>query len=252
MYKVFLVDDDELILEELIDRVPWLDNAFEVVGMRTDPAAALGEIIEKAPDVVFCDLKMPGMDGNELMGKIKAAGVDCEFVMLSAYNDFEDVRRFFQGSGFDYILKPVRDIEMQLVLERLNSRLSKLRPQKGYSAGEEEKDEADEGEPASAFDRILGYTEEHYAEKLTLDSLAEEFGYSRNYICRLFQKNTGRSLNVYLTDLRMQHAYELLKKPDMLIKEVALQTGYSDYYHFFKVFKEKFGFSPKEMRDKEE
>ena len=252
MYKVFLVDDDELILEEMIDRVPWLDNAFEVIGMNTDPAAALNDIIEKAPDVVFCDLKMPGMDGNELIGKIKAAGVDCEFVMLSAYNDFEDVRRFFQGAGFDYLLKPVRDVEMQLVLERLNSRLSKLRPQKGYSVGDEEKDEAEEGEPASVFDRILGYTGEHFAEKLTLDSLAEEFGYSRNYICRLFQKNTGRSLNVYLTDLRMQHAYELLKKPDILIKEVALQSGYSDYYHFFKVFKEKFGFSPKEMRDKEE
>ena len=49
----------------------------------------------------------------------------------------------------------------------------------------------------------------------------------------------------------MKHAYELLKKPDILIKEVALKTGFSDYYHFFKVFKERFGISPKEMRDRE-
>ncbi len=252
MYKVFLVDDDALILEEMLEVVPWLDNAFEVVGSRTDPFLAVKEIEELRPDVVFCDLKMPGMDGNELISKIRAMGIDCEFVMLSAYNDFEDVRKFFRSSGFDYILKPVRDVEIQLILERLNAKLSKLRPQKGYSAGEGEKDDIDSDETETyltIFDKIKKYTDEHYAEKITLDSLAEEFGYSRNYICRLFQKNMGKSLNSYLTGLRMLHAKELLKDTDILIKEVAYRTGYTDYYHFFKVFKGQYGISPKEMRD---
>ena len=113
MYSVYLVDDDTLILEELINMVPWLDNGFEVVGSQTNPETALEEIQFIKPDVVFCDLKMPEMDGNELIKALKEANADSEFVMISAYDSFENVRAFFQQSGFDYILKPVNNEDIQ-------------------------------------------------------------------------------------------------------------------------------------------
>ena len=94
MYSVFLVDDDTLILDELIDTILWLDNGFTVVGSETNPFKAVDKIKELQPDVVFVDLKMPGMDGNGLIKTLKKNGTICEYVMISAYDNFENVRAF--------------------------------------------------------------------------------------------------------------------------------------------------------------
>ena len=242
MYSVYLVDDDSWILEELIEIVPWLDYAFEVIGSSTDPLRAVEEIEKLAPDVVFCDLKMPNMDGNELIKTLKEKGVTSEFVMLSAYDSFENVRAFFQQTGFDYLLKPVNNADIQIVLEGLDARLSKRAPLKD----ENEKDRLTEN---PGFNKIISYINDHYDEKITLNTLAKQFGFSKGYICGLFQKYFNKSLNLYLTEKRMELAKELLLDKSILVKDVAYRTGYADYYHFFKVFKNRYGISPKELRE---
>ncbi len=239
MFTVYLVDDDRFILEELCNVIPWQDNYFEVAGYNTDPFAALEEILSLNPDVVFCDLKMPELDGNALIKKLKESGFDGEFVMISAYDSFQNVRTFFQQNGFDYILKPVRGEDVQIVLESLNTTLSKKHPPVD--------DEALTENPG--FNHLLSYVREHFSEKITLEQLASRFGYSKNYICGMFQKYCGKSLNAYLTELRMLQARKLLQDKTVLIKEVAFRSGYTDYYHFFKVFKEYYGVSPKDMRE---
>ncbi|MBQ7564978.1 MAG: response regulator [Lachnospiraceae bacterium] len=239
MYKVFLVDDDALILDELIRIVPWEDNGFEVAGSETSPVRALSILPGLSCDAVFCDLKMPGMDGNTLIRRLKEAGVTAEFVMISAYDDFENVRAFFQQNGYDYILKPVHPDDIQLVLIGLNERLSRKNP---IPAAENPTENPD-------FNVLISYVQEHYTEKLSLNLLSREFGFSRSYICALFQKYYNKSLTIYVTQLRMNHAKELLADRTILIKEVACLSGYTDYYHFFKVFKNHFGISPREMRE---
>ena len=54
-----------------------------------------------------------------------------------------------------------------------------------------------------------------------------------------------------MTELRMDYARDLLIKEKKMIKEVALMCGYTDYHHFFKVFKKYYGISPKEMQEEE-
>lgn len=239
MYKVFLVDDDELILYELVNTVPWMENSFEVIGGQTDPEKACDEILSLSPDVVFCDLKMPKMDGNELIRRLKEAGSEAEFVMLSAYDSFENVRAFYKQTGFDYILKPVDPADIQMVLEGLNQRLSSR-----------SKDTPAENLTENpGFNSLVAYVNAHFAEKITLNQLAEQFGFSKNYICGLFQKYFNKSLNLYLTDLRMTYARDLLMDKTVMIKEAAARSGYTDYYHFFKVFKNYYGMSPTEMKD---
>ncbi len=239
MFSVYLVDDDTLILEELINIVPWLDNGFEVVGSQTNPELALEEISFLTPDVVFCDLKMPKIDGNELIKRLKEAGLDALFVMISAYDSFENVRSFFQQSGFDYILKPVNIDDIQMVLERMIGILAEKK--KGEDSGTLTEN--------PGFNQLVSYINEHYAERITLDMLSKRFGFSRNYICGLFSRHYNTSLSAYLTKLRMEHARTLLSDKTKLIKEVAVSCGYSDYYHFFRVFKSYYGVSPKEMKE---
>ncbi|MCR4655272.1 MAG: response regulator [Lachnospiraceae bacterium] len=239
MYSVYLVDDDTLILEELINIVPWLDNGFEVVGSQTNPELALEEIMFLMPDVVFCDLKMPKIDGNELIRRLKERGIDAAFVMISAYDSFENVRSFFKQSGFDYILKPVNIDDIQMVLERMVGMLAEKKKNEDVEVLTEN----------PGFNQLVSYINEHYAEKITLDMLSKRFAFSRNYICGLFSRYYNTSLSAYLTRLRMEHAKMLLSDKTRLIKEVAVSCGYSDYYHFFRVFKSYYGVSPKEMKE---
>ena len=131
MYKVYLVDDDNIILEELESRVPWMENGFEVVGRCTDPLKAIEEVSRLLPDVCICDLRMPEIDGNEMIRRIKEKGLVCEFVMLSAYDEYDDVRTFFKQSGYDYILKPINDEEIRILLEKLYVKISARLPEEG-------------------------------------------------------------------------------------------------------------------------
>ncbi len=246
MYKAYLVDDDSLILEELLNTVPWQDNGFLIAGHNTDPVKAIDEIVKAAPDVVFLDMKMPEMDGNTLVAHLREKGVDTEFVMISAYNEFEQVRKFFRQEGFDYILKPVSNDAIQALLEQLVDKLSEKKP---YKESEAFMDDDPQQKSNPGFNSMIDYINEHFKEKITLDSLSSMFFFSRSYICRLFQEKYGKTLNGYLSDLRMKRAEKLLKEKKLLIKEVAYECGYSDYYNFFKVFKKYYGISPQEMRD---
>ena len=203
MFKTYLVDDDALILEELINIIPWEENGFEVAGSTTDPFAALQAIPDIRPDVIFCDLKMPGMDGNEFIRRLKSLGTEAEFVMISAYDSFESVRAFFQQSGYDYILKPVNTDDIQIVLEGLHARISSRNPSTDADADGSLTENPD-------FNKLIAYVNGHFTDKISLNQLSKEFGFSKNYLCNLFQKYYNRSLNAHITQLRMKHAKELL------------------------------------------
>ncbi|MCR5701215.1 MAG: response regulator [Lachnospiraceae bacterium] len=254
MYTVFLVDDDTLILDELIETIPWVDNGFEVIGKETNPVNAVSKIRELVPDVVFVDLKMPVMDGNELIKEIRKSGTDCEFVMISAYDSFDNVRSFFKQSGFDYILKPVNIDDISIVLERLMAKLSLKHPYSNtisddFNNSDENIIKTSDMTDNPNFNELLDYVNWHYNEKITLDMLADNFGFSRTYICNLFSKHLNTSLSKYITDIRMKKAKEMLSDKTLLLKEIAINLGYKEYYHFYKVFKAYYGYSPKENHD---
>ncbi|MBQ0041851.1 MAG: response regulator [Lachnospiraceae bacterium] len=242
MFSAYLVDDEELILDEFIRTIPWMDNGFEVVGSNVNPEVACSEIKSLKPDVVFCDLKMIGMSGNDLIKTLKESGVDCEFVMISAYDNFDNVRTFFQQSGFDYILKPVQLDDIQMVLERLVLRLKEIKP---------EKNQDKEGSKNACFDELINYIDDNFSSRITLDLLSKKFGFSKNYICNLFSKYYNTSLTCYLTEKRMIHAKELLADKNKLLKDIAIECGYREYVQFYKVFKEFYKSSPKEMIERQ-
>ena len=241
MWKVFLVDDEEIILKQIEQTVPWMDNGFEVIGMDTNPDKAVDRILELKPDVVFSDLRMPQMDGHSFMRTIREAGFDVEFVMLSAYGNFEDARTFFQQEGFDYLLKPLQIQEVQLVLEKLAGKLTKKKP---FAAASGTSDVIDCSLVNPAFSELIEYVKANFAEKFTLNQLSKKFGLSAGYICNLFAKCHNTTLTCFVTKVRMEHAAELMKDKNCSLKNVAVECGYKDYFYFNKVFKGYYGVAP--------
>ncbi len=170
MYRVYIVENDPIILEEIISGVAWLDNGFTVVGSSTKPQDALAEIIQYTPDVVFTDLKMPMMSGIALIQALVAAEIHCEYVMFSAFSDFEESRTFFRLGGFDYLLKPLQPEEVQLVLERLAATLAQGAKTKKVM-----------GEHVSeSFTELVAYIDNNLQQKHTLDLLGARFHLTPN------------------------------------------------------------------------
>ncbi len=234
MFTVYVIDDEVLILNEIVNNIRWLDNGFEVIGSSLLPEIALKEIAELKPDVVFSDLKMPTMSGIEMIKALKDDGCVFESVILSAFASFEDSREFFRMSGFDYLLKPMQEQEVQIVLERLSKKLSK----------KERNIVRDSDNINPSFSSLIEYVENNFEKKHTLDSLSKKFGLNANYICNLFSKHYLITLTRFITRLRMKHAIGLMLQSDKSYKEIALSCGYTDYYYFCKVFKDYYGDSP--------
>ena len=96
--------------------------------------------------------------------------------------------------------------------------------------------------------RVKRYIDEHYAEDISLDELAEVIGYSKSYLCQIFREETGTTINAYLNDVRINHALNLLMNPMLNVAEVGEKCGYNSVYYFTKAFKKAMGVPPGSFR----
>lgn len=116
MYKVILVDDERVILEGLRHIIKWEEHGLEIVAEALNGVQAL-EILENTPaNILLTDIRMPEMDGLELIRRIKQKGLDIKFVILSGYNDFCYVKEGAKLGIENYILKPINEDELSLTL----------------------------------------------------------------------------------------------------------------------------------------
>lgn len=94
--------------------------------------------------------------------------------------------------------------------------------------------------------RALQYIENHYQEQITLESAAEAIGISAGHLTRLMSDELQRGFARTLIDYRMQKAKELLKNPNVSIREVSQRCGYSDANYFARLFRRQTGQTPRE------
>lgn len=97
--------------------------------------------------------------------------------------------------------------------------------------------------------RIINYIHQHYTEKLTLSKLAESERLTMTYLSHLFKDTINMSFQEYLNSLRFEHALLLLKKTDMSVTDICLESGFSDSKYLNKRLKSAYGLSIKDFRN---
>lgn len=102
--------------------------------------------------------------------------------------------------------------------------------------------------PNNTLQKILHYINKHYTENLTLTSIAEKFGFSTSYITKLFRNFLGKGTVDYINDLRLTTACEYLISSNYTIGEISNRIGFQNQYYFDRLFKRKYGVTPKEFR----
>ena len=95
---------------------------------------------------------------------------------------------------------------------------------------------------------IKDYLDLHFAEKITLDALAERFYINKFYLTRVFKEQFGLSVTSYLTQLRITQAKRLLRFSDKNIETIAQECGMSDANYFSRIFKKVEGTTPGQYR----
>jgi AraC-like DNA-binding protein len=102
-----------------------------------------------------------------------------------------------------------------------------------------------------SFQRILEYISANYTDNITLESVAEEFGYNPVYLSGMFRTRMGVNFKYYLDNIRISRAMELLLTTDMSVTEISYASGYENIRTFNNVFKRITGVVPTDMKKKE-
>lgn len=112
--KVFIVDDEQEILkglEYMIRHIEW-DDPLDIVGTALNGKDALDYISTNQVDLLITDIRMPGMDGMELMDEIRIRFPHIQVIILSGYDMFSYAQKAIRKGAIDYLLKPVNKEEL--------------------------------------------------------------------------------------------------------------------------------------------
>jgi len=101
----------------------------------------------------------------------------------------------------------------------------------------------------SCINKVKEYLKQNYSSQVTLEEIAVKVSVSKNYLCKIFKQEEGKSVWNYLTEIRIEKAKELLKNSDMKSYEIATMIGYDSMYYFSNIFKKYVGISPMEYRN---
>ena len=127
MMKVFLVDDEIAIRENLRNSFPWEEHGFQLVGEAPDGEMALPMIRDLNPDILLTDIRMPFMDGMELCAQVKRMLPWVGVVILSGYDDFSYAQKAISLGVKEYLLKPITADELGQALRRVSEQIAEER-----------------------------------------------------------------------------------------------------------------------------
>lgn len=126
MIRVMIVEDEPPTLWRLAGMVEQLDPLFSVVATALNGQSALSQMETIPCDVVLTDIRMPVMNGLDLMDRIRETYPECIVVVLSGYQDFAYVSHAIRARSLDYLLKPVSAETMAELLGRIRAQYMKM------------------------------------------------------------------------------------------------------------------------------
>ncbi|HMM19295.1 MAG TPA: response regulator [Selenomonadales bacterium] len=258
MLKVLIVEDEEIIRRGLVYTIDWLGMGCTVVGAAANGKEGLALLQQQEADIVIADILMPEMTGIEMLEAAQSLALKpFKSIILTSHANFDYARKAVHLAAADYLLKPVDEEELRSTINRIKKSMDEIKAYSSLAALTKKQDSG------KLIDWDLYFNEEvslnyyvaqalykirdHYAEKISIESIAEELGVSASYLSRKFKEATAQTFLELLTRYRIQKAISLLKKGRYRVYEVSDMTGFSDYKHFCLVFKKYTQTSPTEF-----
>ncbi len=134
MFKVFLVEDEIVVREGIRNNILWEQYGFLYAGDASDGELALPLIRQVQPDLLITDIKMPFMDGLELIRLVRKELPRTKIVIISGYDDFSYAQQAIRMGVEQYLLKPIVKEKMVEILIALQDKMEAERQQREYLA----------------------------------------------------------------------------------------------------------------------
>jgi two-component system response regulator YesN len=241
MYRLIIVDDEEKILDGIANLFPWSNIGFEVAGTFPSARQALVYLAANPVNVVMSDIKMPDMDGLELVKEL-GRYPDIKIVLFSSFQNYDYFRTAIKYKVSDYLLKPIKYEELVNCFSDIRNILDKHRPEPSVE------------KPRNYYDRVIEAVLRYLGDNLraaTLEQAAMLVNLSSGYLSKIFKERVGTGFSEYLMKLRMEKACEYLRDIQFKSYEIADAVGYDNPKNFSRAFRAYYGMSPMEYRNKQ-
>lgn len=260
MIRVVIVEDEAIVKKGLMLTVDWEGMGCRIVGDASNGQEGVEVVQQLLPDLVLADVRMPGMDGIEMIENLTGK-VDTEFIILSAYSEFSYAQKAMALGVREYLVKPIDDDELEAAILRVKQRIEEKRRLKSLENQIQSseikllfqfREYSSKGKSSQAdnMQKAVDFIRQNYARDITLKDAADALHVSESYLMRLFRQECGCTFNDYLTNYRIKQACLLLSDPQVRVYEVAEKVGYKSQQYFAVVFKKIVGKTPGEFKER--
>jgi len=255
MLKVLIVEDEEIIRRGLVYTIDWMSMDCMVVGAAENGKDGLAMLQQYEIDIVIADIIMPIMTGIEMLEAAQSMEIKpFKSIILTSYATFDYAHKAVHLQVADYLLKPVDEDELSKTINRIRKSMEESKVYSNIIALTQKRDIGklvdwdvylnEDTLKNSYVAQALYKIRDHYHEKISIDSIAEELDVSSSYLSRKFKEATAQTFLEILMRYRIQKAIGLLQKGIYRVYEVSDLTGFGDYKHFCVVFKKYTKTSP--------
>lgn len=123
--RIVVVEDEAPIREGMAKILKTINPKYELVGTASDGMSGYELIRKVEPDLVIMDIRMPKMNGLEMLERLRETGCQCRCVILSAYSEFDYAKRAIDSGIISYLLKPIKLPELKVALRQAEEAIEK-------------------------------------------------------------------------------------------------------------------------------
>lgn len=218
MIKAIVIDDEPAVATIIKHFIEEENLPVEIVGVAENGVNGVSLIKREKPQLVFLDIQMPMMNGFEVIREAP----DTNYIIVTAFESFEYAQEALRLGAKDILLKPIE-------YEQLVASISRAI---GWKFTEND-----------TINGIIEYINEHYAEKISLSTLSENFFVTSSHIARLFKQHLGESTVSYINRIRIEKSEKLLRQ-GVSIKDAAEKVGFDSLNNYYKYFNKYIGMTP--------
>ncbi|MGL5436485.1 MAG: response regulator transcription factor [Lachnospiraceae bacterium] len=252
MYKVIVIEDEIPVRRGIILTTDWISLECVLVGEAANGEEGLKLALERTPDMIITDVKMPRMNGTEMVRALRNSGCQSHIIMLTAYNDFHYVQSALRLGVKDYLIKPLKNGELENAVKTvIDSMKNKSQvPSNENTVLSVPNLLLSEHTINKYIAGAIKYIDSHCREDISLTAVARYLDISEGYLSRIFKKETNYTFTDYLIYYRIKLSMQLLKDNRLKVYEVADSVGYSDTTYFSTQFKKIVGMSPTKYQER--
>ena len=246
--KMMIVDDEPLMRQGLKVFFDWEKYSITEVIEAENSKCAIEISKSKKPDIVISDIRMPEIDGLELIAKLKIIIPDTVFIIISGYSDFEYAKQAISLGVLHYLVKPIHSAELHDVMIKCISKIEEQKHKQGVQDGLSHTLELDANKPKKMINEIKYYLIQNLNIDISLKKLAEKYHYNPDYLSRLLKEEMNSNYIDYVNKVRVDAAKSLIQSTDMMAYSICEKVGYKDYRYFVSVFRKFTGMTPSEFK----